>query len=853
MPFRYAPYMLAAFVLVPAIASAQAGDPAFQDGSLGGLIPDDGRVGPVGLVNELREAHSDVTGIMITNQATRASEGYVHEEVYLEGTYVDEANKRLVVWLDPAQAFDPLDDDDIREELGIGVPLEVRYGYFYPEALGSEATPCPGEPGSTLCYWWERYTTRCLPERTTSRCTTYTTLISGYGHAPPTMLEGAGPPDSDGDGIADAADQCDSQPETFNGHQDGDGCPDTVPSPDQGGTIFQDDFGSGLGKWAESGQLEWQSGYQDDGVAVPGHTAGNLIAEADDCDDRACILSMAVPLDLSPYSSATLAFDRFVDAGLDRGEYLAVEVGNGGTYAEVLRWTDGDGDDHRWHRETVDLAGYLAPGFNVRFVTEESSSTEDVGIDNVLISGEAASGCTLSVTASLQGDGSVQAAWNDCGSDVRRYKAYVYQDGSYHRYLGSVYGGTSTTYDGTVPGSAYHFEVKAQYRDYAYTEAFASNTVTVPLGDSTPPSLVLPPRIEAAAGVSGYAPVTFSAHAYDDRDGTVPVTCTHSSGDRFPAGTTAVSCSAADLSGNTATGGFDVVVAPYMPPDSDGDGIADGEDPCPAEYGTAGGCPAPAPPSNGTAPSAPAQELRGGMPIKSYSYNPLFIEGDSGTAGLVIEHGDKKALVTASHITNLRGPHRVTSLDQGSYILPEIGSTIIAHTDVSDGSTSPADASLVEISNLELIPRVNEIHTRNGTLSVTSFGRAADDFATGTVVEVSARGNAGTGAISYTNATASFTTGGRFVPTSEYTITGLVVGTYPSEGGDSGGPVFVNYGNGTARMMGIVTGGVCEILRDDIRYVIRDDYDNCNGIFKVFTPWHAVEDSLGLGPSAGIS
>ena len=37
--------------------------------------------------------------------------------------------------------------------------------------------------------------------------------------------------DSDGDGIADSNDACPTQPETFNGYQDTDGCPDTAPAP----------------------------------------------------------------------------------------------------------------------------------------------------------------------------------------------------------------------------------------------------------------------------------------------------------------------------------------------------------------------------------------------------------------------------------------------------------------------------------------------------------------------------------------------------------------------------------------------------------------------------------------------
>jgi len=39
-----------------------------------------------------------------------------------------------------------------------------------------------------------------------------------------------GCPDRDGDGIADARDKCPDRPETFNGYQDDDGCPDVAPA-----------------------------------------------------------------------------------------------------------------------------------------------------------------------------------------------------------------------------------------------------------------------------------------------------------------------------------------------------------------------------------------------------------------------------------------------------------------------------------------------------------------------------------------------------------------------------------------------------------------------------------------------
>ena len=52
-------------------------------------------------------------------------------------------------------------------------------------------------------------------------------------------------PDRDGDGIRDSLDKCMNNPETFNGYQDSDGCPDTPPSQTQ--TQFDDLIGPIVG------------------------------------------------------------------------------------------------------------------------------------------------------------------------------------------------------------------------------------------------------------------------------------------------------------------------------------------------------------------------------------------------------------------------------------------------------------------------------------------------------------------------------------------------------------------------------------------------------------------------------
>lgn len=67
-------------------------------------------------------------------------------------------------------------------------------------------------------------------------------VVGQYGSISRT-LDATTDPDSDGDGIPDGSDQCPTQAETFNGYQDGDGCPDTeqvTGDPDNDGDSIPD-------------------------------------------------------------------------------------------------------------------------------------------------------------------------------------------------------------------------------------------------------------------------------------------------------------------------------------------------------------------------------------------------------------------------------------------------------------------------------------------------------------------------------------------------------------------------------------------------------------------------------------
>jgi hypothetical protein len=81
-------------------------------------------------------------------------------------------------------------------------------------------------------------------------------------------------------------------------------------------------------------------------------------------------------------------------------------------------------------------------------------------------------------------------------------------------------------------------------------------------GDATPPVLTLPADITVTAWQPAGAYVSwYDASAWDAGDNaSVPVDCAPQSGSLFPLGATTVACSAADSSGNTATGSFTVTV-----------------------------------------------------------------------------------------------------------------------------------------------------------------------------------------------------------------------------------------------------------------------------------------------------
>ena len=93
----------------------------------------------------------------------------------------------------------------------------------------------------------------------------------------------------------------------------------------------------------------------------------------------------------------------------------------------------------------------------------------------------------------------------------------------------------------------------------------SSASVTVRI-DLTAPTLSLPQSVVVDPGSSSGTAVSYNPSGSDSLSGLDKLSCTPPSGSTFPAGNTAVSCSATDKAGNAATGTFAVTVQDKTPP-----------------------------------------------------------------------------------------------------------------------------------------------------------------------------------------------------------------------------------------------------------------------------------------------
>ena len=125
-------------------------------------------------------------------------------------------------------------------------------------------------------------------------------------------------------------------------------------------------------------------------------TDGSCSAEVDGYAGNAT-LTLATPLDLTPYGTTTLTFDWLIENGFDAGEYLALDVYDG-SWHELARLRGNVDLEDYWYHETIDLTPYASENFQLRFRCYVSRYNEDANVDNVQIVASGASAAAASAT-----------------------------------------------------------------------------------------------------------------------------------------------------------------------------------------------------------------------------------------------------------------------------------------------------------------------------------------------------------------------------------------------------------------------------------------------------------------------
>ena len=363
--------------------------------------------------------------------------------------------------------------------------------------------------------------------------------------------------------------------------------PPTLPT---GNIIFSDDFESSLGKWTETGGGDWTTTTsQSERVpTLPGYERSNMVLHSDDCD-AICTLVLDDPIDLRRHSSATLSFWRFVDAVLDRDEFLKVELYDGRTWNTIYHWSPNlEGNDGRWNNESYNLESYLGVSdFNLRLTTQQSSNREDVQVDDILIySGsqpppintddppvlESISNISMrSIQSRIVGVVATDADNDPITITLSNAPRFVdlRETGNGRADITispqGVYGSYSVTVSATANG-------KTDTEDFRVTVHRSGGgggnpPPVTPPSDRTPPSVTPPPDITAeAAGTNTVVDIGI-ATATDNSDSSPAITS--NTPISFPVGTTTITWTATDDSGNTGIATQRVTIRDTTPPKFD--------------------------------------------------------------------------------------------------------------------------------------------------------------------------------------------------------------------------------------------------------------------------------------------
>lgn len=338
--------------------------------------------------------------------------------------------------------------------------------------------------------------------------------------------------------------------------------------------------------------------------------------------------------------------------------------------------------------------------------------------------------------------------------------------------------------------------------------------------------ITAPSSISAVAtGTPPMTKVDFVVSAYDEVDGSVAVTCTPPSGTSYAVGTHTARCTAADSQDQTSSSSISIKVT----------GESLGPPHTPSKY-----------------------DLRGGALVRLH-FNAAGTDTPAksftATAGPVVNFGNKKAVLVASHSINVDSTlefARMTLVNPHENLLaghPAVGSAVLASTGVSSGSTISSDAALVLVDGSSITPRASEIKTRNTVTRLGGFGGSFDPAVK--TAELVGAYTKSAGSIISTNAS--------LLPPDSAFYTGQVIASYRAVKGDSGAPVVHTTSGGVTKLLGLHAATVStfrDVPTGAAVFQGASTYTgNSNTSFSVFSPWENIQRDLRIPsqPQPGLS
>ena len=351
----------------------------------------------------------------------------------------------------------------------------------------------------------------------------------------------------------------------------------TPPSLPQGAvTSISDAFDSGLSMWnlwSLPGDGEWENLSPREGVPDMPQATNRVIA-SNDCDDSC---TATLKRTLNTLEPLVISFDRYVDKKVTRDEGLHVEysVDGGTTWTTLASYTqENDGDTRRWEKTVLGLS-IPESSAQFRFHAKSNQDDEYVEVDNLRIfrPSDAAPDATFSATLNRNLTHIILLFSHTISQDFLP-SSFTLSHGSVTGVAGSdtntkLLGVTGVPYDTAVSVTYVGDTIVVGGGVHLVNGTTGTTNVVTSTLDNMAPIITVPPdkTFEATGVLTPLTARQIETATATDRVDPNPTITRIPTTSSFRVGTTIITWTATDSSGNIATATQRITVQDTTPPD----------------------------------------------------------------------------------------------------------------------------------------------------------------------------------------------------------------------------------------------------------------------------------------------